>query len=66
VGELPLMSGTTPGDPTRNDLPALGHEIAETADVLVIDEVHLVRAELADLPPAKPPALEWLLGCGNG
>src|SRR5262245_3730164 len=64
--ELPLMPGTTSRDTPRNDFPALGDEVAKAADVLVVDEVNLVRAEFADLPPTEPAALDRLLRRGNG
>jgi hypothetical protein len=54
-------------DATGNDLAALTDEASQTPDILVVDQVDLVRAELADLPPAEPAALDGLLGCrGNG
>jgi len=64
--ELPLMPGTTSRDTPRNDFPALGDEVAKAADVLVVDEVNLVRAEFANLPPTEPAALDRLLRRGNG
>jgi len=60
------MPRTAPRDAPGDDLPALGDEVAKTADILVVDEVDLVRAKLADLPPAEPPALDGLLRGGNG
>jgi len=66
VGELPLVTRAAAGDAARNDLPALGDETTQTPDVLVVDEVDLVRAELADLPPAEPTALDGLRCRGNG
>src|SRR5688572_2821113 len=67
VREIALVARAAAGDAARNDLAALGDQAAEPAHVLVIDEIDLVRAELADLPPAEPAALHWLLGTrGNG
>jgi len=66
VRELALMARAAARDPAGNDLPALGHEAPEAAHVLVIDERDLVRAELADLAAAEPPALDGLLGRRNG
>jgi len=66
VGELALMARATAGDAARNDLPALGDETTQTPDVLVVDEVDLVRAELADLAPPEAPALDGFLGRWNG
>src|SRR5262249_30646531 len=65
--QLPLMTRAAAGDAARNDLAALAHEAAEAAHVFVVDEVDLVGAELTDLPPAEPAALDGLLRCrGNG
>jgi len=64
--QLTLMPGTTSRDTSRNDLPALGDEVAKATDVLVVDEVDLVRTEFADLPPTEPAALDRLLRRGNG
>jgi hypothetical protein len=64
MGELSLVTRAAAGDASRNDLAALGDEAAQTTNVLVIDEVDLVRAELTDLPPAEPAALDGL-GCGG-
>jgi hypothetical protein len=57
VGELALVARTTARDPARNDLAALGYEAAEPTHIFVVDEVDLVRAELANLPPPEPAAL---------
>src|SRR5206468_618426 len=51
--KLPLMHRAGAGDPPRQNLAALRHERADQLHVLVIDIVDLVRAELADLPPAE-------------
>jgi len=64
--ELTLMPGTTSRNTPRNDFPALGDKVAKATDVLVIDEVDLVRAEFADLPPTEPAALDRFLRRGNG
>src|SRR5262245_27092945 len=66
VGQLPLMPRAAAGDAARNDLAALGHEAAEATHVFVVDEVDLVRAELANLPASKATPLDWLLSWGNG
>src|ERR1700742_5155362 len=50
------MLGAGAGDAARQDLAALGYERADQLDVLVVDVVDLVRAELADLPTAKQRA----------
>src|SRR5688500_6057428 len=62
VREVALVPRAAAGDAARDDLAALGDQAAQPAHVLVIDEIDLVRAELADLPPAEPAALHWLLG----
>src|SRR2546425_7600385 len=66
VRELALMPGTATRDTSGDDLPALGDEVAKATDILVVDEVNLVRAEFADLPPTEPAALDRLLRRGNG
>src|SRR5258705_10226454 len=67
VRQLALVPGTAARDAPGNDLASLADEAPETAHVLVVDEIDLVHAELADLPPAEPAALDGLLGCrGNG
>jgi len=53
---------TRPGDPAREDLAALGHEPAQPADVLVVDEGDLLVAELAELPAPE----EELLAASSG
>jgi hypothetical protein len=58
--ELPLMAGAAARDAARRDLPALRDEVAEPADVLVVDQVDAVDAELANLAPAEPAALDGL------
>jgi hypothetical protein len=64
--ELALVASTTSGNTPGNDFPAFRHEVAEATDVLVVDEVDLVRAEFADLPPTESTALDRLLRRGNG
>src|SRR5882672_1217617 len=48
-GDLRLVAGARAGDPPRHDLPAVGDESREPPVVLVIDALHLVEAELAEL-----------------
>ena len=45
-----------PGDAARQHLAALRDEAAQQLDVLVVDVVDLVRAELADLAAAEQAA----------
>src|SRR5207237_98483 len=54
--QLPLMHGAGTGDAPRQNLAALGHEGTEQLDVLIVDVVDLVRAELADFAPAEQRA----------
>jgi hypothetical protein len=63
--ELALVASTTARDTPGNDLSAFRHEVAEATDVLVVDEVDLVRAEFADLPPTESAAFDRLLRRGN-
>src|SRR5437773_8562617 len=60
------MACATPRDPSRDDLAALRHEPAQPAHVLVVDEVDLVRTELADLAPAEAAPLHRFLRRRNG
>src|SRR4029450_6695754 len=67
VRERALVTGAAAGDAARNDLAALADEAPQTAHVLEVDDIDLVHAELADLPPSEPAALDGLLGCrGDG
>ena len=66
VGQLALVPRAAARDAPGDDLPALGDEVAEPANIFVVDQVDLVRAELADLSPAEPPTLDGFLGGGNG
>src|SRR5690349_2285515 len=54
--QLPLMQRARPRDAARLDLAALRQERRQQADVLVIDVVDLLRAELADTTAAEEPA----------
>src|SRR5688500_16485650 len=49
------------GNPPRQHLAALGDEAAQQLDVLVVDVVDLVRAELADFAPAEKSAATALV-----
>src|SRR6266850_2995687 len=58
-----LMTRAYAGHPARQNLPALLHELRQDVGALVVDEVHLLDAELADLLlaeilalPARPSA----------
>src|SRR5438045_8005032 len=54
--QLALMFRAGPGNTPRQDLAALGDERPDQLDVLVVDVVDLVRAELADLATAEQRA----------
>src|SRR5918912_188025 len=56
--ELALVAPAGAGDPGRADLALLAHRAAQRAEVLVVDDVDLVPAELARLAPA---AAGWAL-----
>src|SRR5260221_13046660 len=63
--QLALVHGAGAGDAPRQNLAALGHEGSQQLDVLVVDVVDLVRAELADLAAAEHrTALAVLLVAG--
>src|ERR1700674_5531952 len=51
------MERAGPGDAPRQDLAALRDEALQHLDVLPIDVLDLLRAELADLPPAHEELL---------
>src|SRR5205809_4292026 len=51
--ELALVHRAGARDPPRQDLAALRHERRDQLDVLVVDVVDLVRAELADFAAAE-------------
>src|SRR3972149_4973844 len=48
---LELVGGAGARDPPRQDPPTLRHEAPETSDILVVNLLPLVHAELADLLP---------------
>src|SRR5437899_12841071 len=54
--QLALVHRARARDAPRENLAALGHERPDQLDVLVVDVVDLVRAELADLAPAEQRA----------
>src|SRR5215210_4402160 len=56
-----LMLRAGAGNPPRQHLAALGNEAAQQLDVLVVDVVDLVRAELADFPAPEKSAATPLL-----
>src|SRR4051812_38257079 len=54
--DLVLMPAARARDPARPDLAAVGDELAQGGDVLVVDELHLVAAVLAGLPASAAPS----------
>src|SRR4029450_8242650 len=59
-GDVALVLGAVAGDPAGAGLAPGTHELAQQVDVLVVDVVLLLRAELAEL--ALGLALEGALG----
>src|SRR5512132_2965848 len=59
-GDVALVLGAVAGDPAGADLAPVAHELAQQVDVLVVDVVLLLGAELAEL--ALGLALERALG----
>src|SRR3954454_24664718 len=56
--DLVLVPAARARDSTRADLAAVGDELLQGGDVLVVDELHLVAAVLAGLAPsAASPCL---------
>src|SRR2546421_4841082 len=47
--EPALVTGAGAGDTTRKDLAPLADEAAKTRDFLVVDQMHLLHTEVADL-----------------
>jgi hypothetical protein len=66
TGELPLMAGAAPRDAARGDLAALRDEVAEPANVLVVDQADPVDAKLANLAATEPAPLDGLPTWRNG
>src|SRR3954470_9463980 len=62
--QLALMQRAGVGDAAWLDLAALGQERRQQADVLVVDVVDLLRAELADAPAAEEPSARALARLG--
>jgi hypothetical protein len=66
ASELPLVPGAASRDAARRDLAPLRDEVPEPADVLVVDQVNPVDAELANLAAAEPAPLDGLRSWRNG
>src|SRR5262245_26476800 len=54
--QLALVQRTRARDPARLDLPALGQERRQQPDVLVVDVIDLLSAELAHAPAPEETA----------
>src|SRR3954454_6775070 len=54
--DLVLMPAARARDTALPDLAAVGDELAQGGDVLVVDELHLVAAVLAGLPASAAPS----------
>jgi hypothetical protein len=66
AGQLPLMPGAAARDAARGDLAALRDEVAQAADILVVDQIDAIDAELANLATSEPAPLDWLRCWRNG
>jgi hypothetical protein len=64
--ELALMTRAAAGDTAGRDLATLRYEVAEPADVLVVDQVDPIDAELANLAAPEPAPLDGLRCWRNG
>src|SRR5438270_11285724 len=53
VGQAALVRSANSGEAPRDDLAALGHELAKQAHVLIVDSVDLLDAEFANLLAAE-------------
>src|SRR5438874_12796482 len=61
LGQLPLVAGRGAGDARRDDLAGLVDEVLQHLDVLVVDPLHLLGREAAELAPAKQRPLPLVL-----
>ncbi len=50
------MLGASTGLATGQDSAAAGHEILQEIDILVVDEIYLIGAELTYMPPTPTAA----------
>src|SRR5581483_7384300 len=53
VGELTLVVRARAGDARRDDLAVLADEVLEQVDILVVDPLHLLGGEAAELAPLE-------------
>ena len=56
-GQLPLMPGAGPRNPSRDNFSSVGDETAQPAIVLVVDILDFIAAEPAGFPKASPLAI---------
>src|SRR5713226_7931598 len=61
LGQLPLVAGRGAGDARRNDLAGLVDEVLQHLDVLVVDPLHLLGREAAELAAAEQRPLPFVL-----
>src|SRR5258708_37473177 len=61
LGQLPLVAGGSPGDARRDDLSGLVDEVLQHLDVLVVDPLHLLGREAAELAAAEQRSLPFVL-----
>src|SRR6185295_450777 len=61
VRQLPLVAGRGPGDARRDDLAGLVDEVLQDLDVLVVDPLHLLGGEAAELAAAEKRPLPLVL-----
>jgi hypothetical protein len=54
-GELSLVVGTIPRDPTRHDLASLRNIATQPSAIFIVDVIDLIRTELANLSPKASP-----------
>src|SRR5207247_10157382 len=61
LGQLPLIAGRGAGDARRDDLAGLVDEVLQHLDVLVVDPLHLLGREAAELAAAEQRPLPFVL-----
>src|SRR5256885_1382059 len=61
LGQLPLVAGRGAGDARRDDLAGLVDEVLQHLDVLVVDPLHLLGREAAELAAAEQRPLPLVL-----
>src|SRR5258708_14297374 len=61
LGQLSLVAGRGAGDARRNNLAGLVDEVLQHLDVLVVDPLHLLGREAAELASAEQRPLPFVL-----